>query len=102
MTPEIRKLRKSLARAKSRALYWSGNPSFTGRRFRPGARRALGGPDEQYELAMCDVENLSRDLEALTGKAVKRYDPKQAFREKFNRMMSGVHTRNVRTPAAAG
>lgn len=64
-----------LKAARARALYWSGNPSFTGNRFVPG-RRSRKNHAIEYEAALNDMENLSKSLEKLTGEKIKRYDPR--------------------------
>lgn len=80
----VQRLVRALKNARSRALYWSGNPTFTGKRFDPNARRRVcGGHDEQYELAMCDIDSLCSELEKLTGRKWKRSDTKQAFQHRF-------------------
>ena len=84
---EIDSLAAALRRARQRALYWSGNPSFTGKRYKPGARRLPGGHDEQYELAMDDIESLCLSLEKLTGQKFKRSDPKKEFNARYLSMM---------------
>lgn len=76
-------LRRRLRNARSRALYWSGNPTFSGNRFRPGRTRALGGHDFQYEQALDDIDSLSRLIEEATGRPVKRSDPKRAYNAAF-------------------
>jgi hypothetical protein len=78
---EIAHLNRKLCAAKSRALYWSGNPSFTGKRFNPSNRRR--GHDNEYELALCDVRALQDLLTKLDGKVRKPYDPKLDFRLRF-------------------
>jgi len=88
-------LRKRLKNACSRALYWSGNPSFTGHRFRPNARRLIGGHHEQYELALCDIDSLCRELESLTGRVMRRYDPRAAF---IARYLAGTINRDHSLP----
>lgn len=86
VTP-LRLLRQRLKAAKARALYWSGAPSFTGKRFKPGRDAGSMNADSQYELAMDDVDGLSQDIAKLTGKPVKAYDPKAATQ----RMMAGIY-----------
>lgn len=85
---EIIRLRRALKNARVRALFWSGNPSFTGKRFKPHASRK--GHDEQYELAMCDIDSLAARLEELTGHKVKRSDPRAEFRERFSKLMTKI------------
>lgn len=93
---------RALKNARSRALYWSGNPTFTGKRFDPNAkRRVCGGHDEQYELALCDIDSLCDELEKRTGRKWKRSDTKQAFQQRFlNAMARRSNAPSV--PAAAG
>lgn len=86
---EFKRLEKRLRAARTRALYWSGNPSFTGKRFRPNPQRGeRRSHDDEYELAMCDVQNLQRRLTEMDGKPRKPYDPLAAFRARFTRAMS--------------
>ena len=83
-------LKRKLRNARQRALFWSGNPTFTGKRF--NVRRSRG--DEGYELAMCDIRNLCDHIEALTGKRPKQSDPKGDFRGKFSKVMSAISLSN--------
>lgn len=87
----IEDARKRLKLAKGRALYWSGNPSFTGKRFQPG-RRGRKNRDLEYEMAMDDVENLCLDLEKLTGRPWKRYDPEAEFKKRYLALMAVTAT----------
>jgi len=84
-------LTKALAAAKQRALYWSGNMSFTGHRFVPGKR---GRKDHrlEYELAMDDVNNLSMQIEEATGRTLKRYDPKAMERARWAKLNEALAT----------
>jgi len=79
--------RRRYKAARSRALYWSGNPSFTGRRFR------VNGPhrhdhDLMYECAMNDCESWEAEIERLTGTRPQHYDPERLCREWWSRLMS--------------
>lgn len=77
-------LRRRLSNARARALFWSGNPSFTEKRFNPKSRNA----SERYELALCDIDSLATLLEEITGKRVKRSNPRYDFQNKFLKLMS--------------
>jgi len=85
---EIERLEKRLRAAKTRALYWSGNPTFTGRRFSPTSKRVQGlDHSTEYEIALCDIKSLSERLTSLDGKPRKLYDPKNAFQERYSKVM---------------
>ena len=88
-------LKRRLKNARSRALFWSGNASFTGRRF--NVRKNRNGW-EGYELAMCDVRNLCDAIERETGKRPKQTDPKRAVSERYHKLMSRValSSQNIR------
>lgn len=88
---QLRQLKKALAAAKQRALYWSGNMSFTGRRFVTGKR---GRKDHrlEYELAMDDVNNLTMQIEEITGRTLKGYDPKAAERARWAKINEALAT----------
>ena len=78
------KLERALRAAKRRALYWSGNPSFSGRSFNPANHRALcGDPDIQYEVTVGDVLNLQLQLEQIDGRKRKPYDPQAEFKRNW-------------------
>ena len=74
------------ANAKRRALYWSGNPSFSVRARSNNIRSST--LDLKYELAMCDCDSWERTIETLTGERPKHYDPKAKFRANFAKMLS--------------
>ncbi len=78
-------IRRRLANARARALYWSGNPTFSGKRFNPNHGKRN---DEQYELAMCDIDSLCSILEGLTKRKYRRSDPKKAFQDRFLSLMA--------------
>lgn len=82
----MQRLVRALKAARARALYWSGNASFVGKRFVPGKR---GRKDHslEYEMAMDDIDSLSTDLERLTGKKLKRYDPRAEASKRWNAVM---------------
>jgi len=82
----VRDLKRRLKNARPRALFWSGNASFTGKRF--NVRRSRGW--EGYELAMCDIRNLCNAIERETGKRPKQSDPKREFSARFSKLMSAV------------
>ena len=96
----VRRLVRALKNARSRALYWSGNPTFTGKRFNPNAkvRRVCGGHDEQYELALCDIDSLTDELEKLTGKKWKKTDTKVAFQQRFLAAMAKARRPTTSSP----
>lgn len=75
-------LKRSLKNARQRALYWSGNASFTGSRYST-RRHTTGSASNSYELAMCDIKSLTWLLEELTGKKYKQSDPRRAFQHKY-------------------
>jgi len=72
---DIRYVRRRYHAARQRLLYWSGNMTFTGKRWN------ISGPhahdhDIMFELAEADCRRLEADIERLMGKAPKPYDPK--------------------------
>lgn len=74
------------ANARRRARYWSGTPNFN-----PALRSnecRTSELDLKYELAMCDCKNWEACIEGLTGKPMPHYDPKQAFRASFSKLMA--------------
>lgn len=83
-------LRRRIKNAKTRALYWSGNPSFAQNRHNPNQARRHHS--EMYELAMCDIKSLSSLLEDITGETVPRYDPKADFQRRYHALMNKVTT----------
>lgn len=86
---KILSARKALNLAKARALYWSGNPSFGGKSFRPGGT-GRKNRDIEYEMAMDDIDNLCAQLETLTGKPWKRYDPEADFKKRYLALMAST------------
>lgn len=81
---EVRRLERRLRAAKQRALYWSGNPTFTGKRFRPTAsRQRCMDQAMQYEMAMSDIRSLTEKVNSMDGKKRKLYDPAAEFRKRF-------------------
>lgn len=84
-------LRRRLRLAVQRAKYWSGNPSMRGYGFRPG-KRARKHHDEQYQMALDDIDNLSQDIEAITGEKLPRPDPKREFQHRFSKAMANIGT----------
>lgn len=91
----LRCLAGALKAAKTRALYWSGNATFVGKRFVPG-KRGRKNHALEYEMALDDIENLSTDIEALTGKKIKRYDPRGESVKRWNTMMTRLAERKGR------
>lgn len=79
----LQRLVRALNAARQRALYWSGNASYTGKRFVPG-RRGRKNHDLEYEMALDDIDSLSMDIERLTGKKLKRYDPRADERKRWS------------------
>ena len=77
-------LRRRLKNARSRAIFWSGRPSFNGRGFVGNSGRG----DDQYQLAMEDVRRLCTAIERLTGRRPKQSDPKGEFRADFSKLIS--------------
>ena len=83
---DIAYVRKRYRAARQRALYWSGNPSFSARRY--STRRHTSGPaDDQYRLALDDMESLADIIVGLGGKRPKPYDPKERFHAAFYRLL---------------
>ena len=78
-------LRRKLKNAKTRALYWSGNPSFAQNRFSPS--RVRHSASEGYEFAMCDIHSLRQAIFEISGVWPKDYDPKAAFRKAFSKVI---------------
>ncbi len=91
----VSRLKRKLRNARMRALYWSGNPTFTGHRF--SVKKNRNGW-EGYELAMCDVRGLCDQIEELTGVRPKQSDPKRAFGQRFLGIMAKVAERNREQP----
>lgn len=81
----LKDLRRRLANARRRAAYWSGRPNMYGYGFKPG-KQGLFGPDEQYEMAMSDVQSLAGRIEELTGERPATTDYQREFRAKFSKM----------------
>lgn len=77
--------RRRYANARRRARYWSGTPCFNPA-LRPTECRT-SEMDLKYELAMYDCNSWEQTLETLTGKKPGHYDPKQAFRRSFSKLM---------------
>lgn len=77
---DIPSLKHRYRNAKRRALYWSGNPSYSASRTRETRSSRLC---EKYEIAMSDCKNLEQLLERLTGASHPHYDPQQKFRNSF-------------------
>lgn len=75
-------LRRRLKNAKTRARYWSGNPSFAQNVYNPNKCRR--SRSEMYEIAMCDIEGLCSLLEDVTGERIPRYDPRAEFQKKWH------------------
>ena len=80
---EVREARRRYHNARSRALYWSGAPTFTGHRYLPGHVRGKATADEQYEVAICDCRAWEAEIGRLTGRRLKPYDPKALVRERW-------------------
>jgi hypothetical protein len=87
---EFARLKKRLKNAKTRALYWSGNPSFAQNRYVPS--RVRRHASEQYELALCDIESLCEAIFQHTGKRPEPYDPKASFAATFSVILGAVVT----------
>jgi hypothetical protein len=87
-TFDLNDLKRRLKNARNRALYWSGNPSFTGKRYNPSNSRS--DDSLQYELAMCDIKSLTSLIEDITGKRPKQSDPKDAFRKRYHALMMSL------------
>jgi hypothetical protein len=87
----LQDLRRRLANSRKRAAYWSGRPSFTAKSFKPGrGGRALIGPDEEYEMAMCNTESLAGLIEQITGKRPAATDYREEFRNAFSKNNYGI------------
>lgn len=71
--------------ARRRARYWSGTPSFNSALRSNECRTSK--LDLKYELAMCDCDSWEHAIEKMTGKRPEHYDPKQAFRRSFSKLM---------------
>jgi hypothetical protein len=87
---KINNLKRRLHNAKSRALYWSGNPSYSGRRYNP--RNRSRSADLEYEIALTDVRSLIGLLEQLTGRNRRYTEPRAKLVAMFsaiNKAMSG-------------
>lgn len=95
MKRDLAYMRRRLKAAKSRALYWSGNPSFTGRRFQPN-KRCQTDAEMEYEIALTDVDGWLDRIEEATGKRPKWEPPRakvvRAMAEIWN-ALSGTHVR---------
>ena len=82
----LQEARRRRRNACKRALYWSGNPSFACRRYRPSATRR--NASLQYELAMADCASLALIIVELGGRRPSTYDPRAAWSAAFNRMQN--------------
>lgn len=82
---ELAYTRRRYQAARSRALYWSGNATATGKRFSV-SRHNAGPSDDHYELAMSDCDYYEGQIERLTGRRPKRYDPKQLNNDMWARL----------------
>jgi hypothetical protein len=82
-------VRKRYRAARQRALYWSGNMTFTGHRW------VVNGPHRhdhelQYEMAMDDCRSLEGDIERLSGRSPKPYDPNALNGERWARLIRHI------------
>lgn len=82
-------LKRRLANARKRALYWSGNASFTGSRYSV-KKHTTGSASGSYELAICDIKSLAGLLEDATGKKFKQSDPRREFQQRYAKAMEGA------------
>ena len=73
--------------ARRRALYWSGNITLTGRRYRP-SRHACGSADIQYEMAIDDCRSWEAEIARLTGRPPKPYDPHRLLDRRWARLQA--------------
>jgi hypothetical protein len=82
---ELERARRRLKCARQRLWYWSGIPSFTRKSFVPTARgRAMSGShEEEYEMALGDVESWADRILEITGKRPKVVDIKREFNQRF-------------------
>lgn len=91
-------LRYRLKMAKARAVYWSGKPTYG----RAAKATQTSRRNEKYEIALCDVHNLSRSIEAITGKKIPRYDPRADFQKKYTAVLNSLPKRKIPTQSNGG
>lgn len=77
MPLSLEEIKRKYANARRRALYWSGNPSWS--RSARSQETTTSTLDLKYDLAMYDCRSWEQALEIATGVKVPKYDPKNAF-----------------------
>lgn len=99
---DLPQLKRRLANARMRAVYWSGRPSFTDKSYSTSKLRGFKDQDVEYEIAISDITSLADRIFKITGKKPRVTDPREKARQAFARLneaMTANHvSRKVVTP----
>ena len=86
----LRYARRLYRAARSRALYWSGNLTFTGRRYVP-RRRPTMDAELMYELAIDNCRRWEAELASLGHAPATPYDPHRLLNQRWSRFNSAMN-----------
>ena len=89
--PGLAHIRARYRAARAHALYWSGKMTFTGKRHVTHGPRAKPDVDLRYEMAKGDCETWEAEIERLTGRAPKPYDPKRLIQKQWDGIQEAIH-----------
>lgn len=80
----ISEVKRRYRNARQRARFWSGTLTFNIHLRSSETRRSR--LCEKYELAMCDCQRWEDEIERLTGKRPRHYDPRAAFAARWSKL----------------